>query len=117
MSVAGSIRGEIVTDSLDAAATAEIHGNIHCNVSQPVGADKATYIAQWGEMNRVIHDLVVSMNGSISAEHGVGRLKVEELEHYKDPIELDLLRRLKEAFDPAYLLNPGKVVSVPDNLR
>jgi D-lactate dehydrogenase (cytochrome) len=92
-------------------------GNVHFNVSQPVGADKAAYIAQWGDMNRIIHDLVVSMNGSISAEHGVGRLKVEELEHYKDPVELELLRRLKEAFDPAYLMNPGKVVSVPDKFR
>ena len=88
-------------------------GNVHFNVSQPLGADKAAYLAQWGEMNRLVHDLVVSMNGSISAEHGIGRLKVEEMEHYKDPVELDLIRRIKHTFDPAYLLNPGKVVAVP----
>ena len=85
-------------------------GNIHFNITQPVGADKAAYLAQWTEMNRLVHDLVVSMNGSFSAEHGIGRLKVEEMKHYKDPVELDLMRRLKQAFDPRNLMNPGKVV-------
>jgi len=85
-------------------------GNIHFNITQPVGADKATYLAQWTDMNRVVHDLVVSMNGSISAEHGIGKLKVEEMKHYKDPVELDLMRRIKRAIDPANLMNPGKVV-------
>ncbi|MGE3334458.1 MAG: FAD-binding oxidoreductase [Rhodospirillaceae bacterium] len=85
-------------------------GNIHFNISQPTGADKAAYLAQWGDMNRVVHDLVVSMNGSISAEHGIGRLKVDEMKHYKDPVELDLMRRLKHAIDPQNLMNPGKVV-------
>lgn len=85
-------------------------GNIHFNISQPHGMDKAAYLAQWTEMNRVVHDLVVSMDGSISAEHGIGRLKVEEMKHYKDPVELDLMRRLKRALDPANSLNPGKVV-------
>jgi FAD/FMN-containing dehydrogenase len=85
-------------------------GNIHFNISQPVGGDKAVYLAQWTDMNRVVHDLVVSMNGSISAEHGIGRLKVDEMKHYKDPVELDLMRRLKAAFDPGNLMNPGKVV-------
>ncbi len=86
-------------------------GNIHFNISQPTGADKAAYLAQWGDMNRVVHDLVVSMNGSISAEHGIGRLKVDEMKHYKDPVELDLMRRLKHAIDPQNLMNPGKVVN------
>jgi FAD/FMN-containing dehydrogenase len=85
-------------------------GNVHFNVSQPLGADKATYIAQWEAMNRVVHDMVVGMNGSISAEHGIGRLKVEEMKHYKDPVELDIMRKLKRALDPANLMNPGKVV-------
>jgi D-lactate dehydrogenase (cytochrome) len=85
-------------------------GNIHFNISQPPGAEKAAYLAQWTEMNRLVHDLVVSMNGSISAEHGIGRLKVEEMKHYKDPVELDLMRRLKHALDPQNLMNPGKVV-------
>ncbi|MGE4065059.1 MAG: FAD-binding oxidoreductase [Rhodospirillaceae bacterium] len=85
-------------------------GNIHFNISQPVGADKTAYLAQWSEMNRLVHDLVVRMNGSFSAEHGIGRLKVGEMKHYKDPVELDLMRRLKHALDPANLMNPGKVV-------
>ena len=85
-------------------------GNVHFNVSQPIGMDKATYIAQWEAMNRVVHDMVVGMNGSISAEHGIGMLKVDEMKHYKDPVELDLMRKLKRAIDPANLMNPGKVV-------
>lgn len=85
-------------------------GNVHFNVSQPIGMDKIAYIDQWEAMNRVVHDMVVGMNGSISAEHGIGMLKVDEMKHYKDPVELDLMRRLKHALDPANLMNPGKVV-------
>ena len=85
-------------------------GNIHFNVSQPVGADAAAYKEKWGDMNRVVHDLVVSMNGSISAEHGIGLLKVDEMKHYKDSVEVDLIRRLKRALDPDNLMNPGKVI-------
>jgi D-lactate dehydrogenase (cytochrome) len=85
-------------------------GNVHFNVSQPAGHDKAAYLAQWEAMNRIVHDIVVGMNGSISAEHGIGRLKVEELKHYKDAVELDLMRKLKRALDPSNLMNPGKVV-------
>ncbi|MBL8644457.1 MAG: FAD-binding oxidoreductase [Rhodospirillaceae bacterium] len=85
-------------------------GNVHFNVSQPPGMDKNAYIDQWEAMNRVVHDLVAGLNGSISAEHGIGLLKVEEMKHYKDPVELDLMRKLKAALDPANLMNPGKVV-------
>ena len=85
-------------------------GNIHFNISQPVGADKDAYLARWTEMNRVVHDIVAGMEGSFSAEHGIGLLKVEEMKYYKDPIELDLMRRLKHAIDPQNLMNPGKVV-------
>lgn len=85
-------------------------GNVHFNISQPLDMDKDAYIAEWENMNRIIHDLVVEMNGSISAEHGVGRLKVAELEHYKDPVELDLMKSLKSALDPDGTMNPGKVV-------
>ena len=86
-------------------------GNIHFNISQPIGADKDSYLARWVEMNRVVHDIVVGMEGSFSAEHGIGLLKVDEMKHYKDPIELDLMLRLKHAFDPQNLMNPGKVVT------
>lgn len=85
-------------------------GNIHFNITQPVGMDKSTYLAQWEAMNRVVHDLVAEMDGSISAEHGVGLLKVDEIRRYKSPVELDLMENLKRALDPDNLMNPGKVV-------
>lgn len=89
-------------------------GNVHFNISQPLStdmdADKDAYLSEWENMNRIIHDLVVEMNGSISAEHGIGRLKVEEMEHYKDRVELDLMKTLKTALDPNGTMNPGKVV-------
>ncbi|MBY0430268.1 MAG: hydroxyacid dehydrogenase, partial [Rhodospirillales bacterium] len=85
-------------------------GNIHFNLSQPEGADKAAYLARWGEINRIVHDIVVGMDGSISAEHGIGRLKRDELAHYKAPVELEMMRRIKAALDPKGIMNPGKVL-------
>ena len=85
-------------------------GNTHFNLTQPVGADKDAYLEHWGAMNRIVHDIVVGMGGSISAEHGIGRLKVEELAHYKPKLDLDLMRRVKAALDPQGIMNPGKVV-------
>src|SRR4051812_14962087 len=85
-------------------------GNIHFNLSQPPGMDKAAYLARWEEMNRIVHDIVAARNGSISAEHGIGRMKVEELTHYKTKVELDLMRKIKAALDPEGIMNPGKVV-------
>jgi len=67
-------------------------------------------VAETGRINRIVHDLVAEFGGSITAEHGVGRLRMAELAHYKSPVELDLMRRLKRAFDPANILNPGKVL-------
>jgi len=87
-------------------------GNIHFNLSQPVGADKTAYLARWEEMNRIVHDIVAARNGSISAEHGIGRMKVEELTHYKAKVELDLMRKIKAALDPEGIMNPGKVVTI-----
>ena len=84
-------------------------GNIHFNLSQPVGADKEAFIDRWEEMNRIVHDIVVGMQGSISAEHGIGRLKKGELAHYKSPVELDLMRKIKQALDPRGIMNPGKI--------
>ncbi|MDR3441189.1 FAD-binding oxidoreductase [Telmatospirillum sp.] len=85
-------------------------GNIHFNLSQPPGVDKETYLKEWARMNRIVHDIVVAMHGSISAEHGIGQLKRQELAHYKAPLELDLMKRIKAAFDPQGLMNPGKVL-------
>jgi D-lactate dehydrogenase (cytochrome) len=85
-------------------------GNIHFNVSQPVAADKAAYIARWGDMNAVVFGIVAKHHGSISAEHGIGRLKRNLLPKVKDEVALDLMRSLKRTFDPQGILNPGKVL-------
>jgi D-lactate dehydrogenase (cytochrome) len=61
-------------------------------------------------MNRIVHDIVVEMKGSISAEHGIGRLKKGELRHYKDPVEIDLMQRIKQALDPDGIMNPGNIL-------
>ncbi|MGV2107651.1 FAD-binding oxidoreductase [Agrobacterium vitis] len=85
-------------------------GNIHYNISQPVGADKAQFISRWREINKVVHDIVRAHGGSISAEHGVGQLKRQELAQTRPDIETVLMTRIKQAFDPAGIMNPGKVV-------
>jgi FAD/FMN-containing dehydrogenase len=85
-------------------------GNLHYNISQPVGADKEAFLARWAEVNKRVHDIVRSYKGSISAEHGIGQLKRKELSETKSPVALDLMRRIKRSFDPAGIMNPGKVI-------
>jgi FAD/FMN-containing dehydrogenase len=85
-------------------------GNLHFNLNQAPGADPARFLAREPEVKRAIHDLVHAHRGSFSAEHGIGRLKVAELERYASPVELDLMRALKRVFDPHGILNPGKVL-------
>ena len=85
-------------------------GNVHYNLSQPEGMDKAAFLARWDEIARAVHDIVAEMEGSIAAEHGVGRLKRAELARLKAPVELDMMRAVKQALDPDGLFNPGKVV-------
>ena len=89
-------------------------GNIHFHLSQPVGMDKAAFLSEWGRFNRIVHDIVHGMGGSIAAEHGIGLIKRDELGRYGDPVALDLMRRLKRALDPHDLLNPGKVVALSE---
>ena len=89
-------------------------GNIHFNVSQPVGMDKQVYLDGWETMSERVHDIAAMLGGSISAEHGVGQLKVAEIMRYKSPVEMDLMRRLKRTLDPRNILNPGKVVTLGD---
>lgn len=91
-------------------------GNIHFNLTQPVGMEKAAFLGQWGRINRIVHDFVQAMNGSIAAEHGIGLIKRDELRLYKDPVALDLMHTLKRALDPQNILNPGKVVAIGDDL-
>jgi len=85
-------------------------GNLHYNLSAPAGVAPEPFMAAQPVANRIVHDLVVAAGGSISAEHGIGQMKRGELAHYKSALELDLMRRIKDALDPAGLLNPGKVV-------
>jgi FAD/FMN-containing dehydrogenase len=85
-------------------------GNVHYNVSQPSGMDKAAFLALWERMSSRVHDLAATMDGSISAEHGIGQMKRAELRRFKSSIELDLMRRIKAAFDPKGILNPGKLL-------
>ncbi|MBN9669219.1 FAD-binding oxidoreductase [Roseibium aggregatum] len=85
-------------------------GNIHFNVSQPIGADKEAYLEKWDEMNAIVHGIVHDFGGSISAEHGIGRLKRDLLKEVKPPLELDLMKRIKTVLDPKGLLNPGRVL-------
>ncbi|WP_078040341.1 FAD-binding oxidoreductase [Bartonella apihabitans] len=85
-------------------------GNLHYNVSQPVGADKQAYLSLWGEMNHRIHTLVMNYNGSFSAEHGIGQLKRKELVAFKSPVALSLMRSIKQLFDPKNIMNPGKML-------
>ena len=85
-------------------------GNIHFNVTQPVGADKMAFLARWDAMNDVVHGIVARMGGSFSAEHGVGRLKRDLLARTKDPGALSVMRQIKAALDPKGIMNPGKVL-------
>ncbi len=85
-------------------------GNLHFNVSQLPSSDRSAFMAHAAELEHAIFDLVGSLGGSISAEHGIGRLKVEEFAARADPVELAVMRDLKRALDPRGILNPGKVL-------
>ena len=85
-------------------------GNIHYNVSQPVGADTAAFLERWHEVNAVVFAIVLRMGGSISAEHGIGVLKRDELPEVKDKVAIELMRGIKAMLDPLGIMNPGKVL-------
>ena len=85
-------------------------GNIHYNVSQPVGGDTADFMGRWHEVNAVVFAIVLRMGGSISAEHGIGVLKRDELPDVKDKVAIELMRGLKAMLDPQGIMNPGKVL-------
>jgi D-lactate dehydrogenase (cytochrome) len=85
-------------------------GNLHYNVTHPEGGDQAAFVARTEEVNRVVHDSVAEFGGSISAEHGIGQYKRDELLRYKSPVEMELMRAVKRAVDPLGIMNPGKVL-------
>jgi FAD/FMN-containing dehydrogenase len=85
-------------------------GNLHYNLSIAIAQDNAAFIAMTPAVNLLVHDLVAELGGSISAEHGLGQLKREEVLRYKSPVEMLLMQRLKSSIDPLGLMNPGKVL-------
>ena len=85
-------------------------GNLHYNVSQPVGASTADFLGRWHDVNEVVFAIVLRMGGSISAEHGIGVLKRNELPEVKDKVAIELMRGIKAMLDPLGIMNPGKVL-------
>lgn len=86
-------------------------GNLHYNIARPIANfTEAGWLEQWHEVNQIVHKLVAQYGGSISAEHGIGQLKRDELKEYKSGVALQLMRKIKFAIDPLGLMNPGKVL-------
>jgi FAD/FMN-containing dehydrogenase len=85
-------------------------GNLHFNVAPPSGIGNEAFLVNQEALNRVVHDNVVAFGGSISAEHGIGALKRDELARYKSPVELQMMRAIKAALDPLGIMNPGKII-------
>jgi len=85
-------------------------GNLHYNVSAPEGVEPDVFVKQMAAINLIVHDSVARFRGSISAEHGLGQLKREEIRRYKSSLELELMRKIKAALDPHGIMNPGKVL-------
>jgi FAD/FMN-containing dehydrogenase len=85
-------------------------GNIHYNISQPVGMEREEFLYQWDRVSSAVYDLVLEFGGSISAEHGIGVMKRDLLATKKDKVEMDLMRSIKKSLDPNNIMNPGKVV-------
>ena len=88
-------------------------GNLHYNVQAPAEGDAAAFLRDHEEaVNTLVYDSVARFGGSISAEHGVGSLKLEKLEQHKSPVALGMMRAIKQALDPHNLMNPGRVIRI-----
>ena len=85
-------------------------GNVHFNVMQPEDADVPAFLARTTEVTTRVHDIAAELDGSFSAEHGIGVLKKPDMERYKSPVALELMRTLKKSLDPNNIMNPGKVI-------
>jgi FAD/FMN-containing dehydrogenase len=85
-------------------------GNLHYNVSPPLDMNEDTFLAMQDDINALVHDAVAANSGSISAEHGIGVLRRDEMRRYKSPVELALMHTIKDAFDPLGIMNPGKLI-------
>ena len=108
----GAALARQMTPGVDVIAFGHVgDGNIHFNITPPPGADQDRFVDHDGlPMSKAIHDLIASLNGSISAEHGIGRLKRDELAWRKSPVEMDMMRAVKRALDPDGRMNPGRVL-------
>ena len=108
----GAALARQMTPGVDVIAFGHVgDGNIHFNITPPPGADQDRFVDHDGlPMSKAIHDLIASLNGSISAEHGIGRLKRDELAWRKSAVEMDLMRAVKHALDPQGRMNPGRVL-------
>ena len=82
-------------------------GNLHYDVLCPKGGDHAAFIARWEEGSQIVHDIVARYDGSISAEHGLGRLKTDEARRYKSPLEIATMQAIRRAIDPQRIMNPA----------
>jgi len=85
-------------------------GNIHYNISQPIGMDKDAYLAKWDKISRIVFDIVGAFDGSISAEHGIGIMKRDDLLERSDPVKIQFLRAIKQALDPDRIMNPRVMI-------
>lgn len=85
-------------------------GNVHFNLSQPEDMDKADYLARWADITRLVQDIAHDLGGSISAEHGIGRMKRDELPRYKGTVAMEMMAGIKTTLDPLGILNPGKLL-------
>lgn len=87
-------------------------GNLHYNLSPPEGMSDQEFLGRSSDLTDIVHGIVVKLDGSISAEHGIGLHKAEALLHYKDTVELDLMRQVKTMIDPFNIMNPGKIIKI-----
>ncbi|GAA5100057.1 FAD-binding oxidoreductase [Bartonella acomydis] len=85
-------------------------GNLHYNITQPIGADPKAFLRLWSQMNQGIHSLVMHYQGAFSAEHGIGQLKRGELRTFKSPVAVEIMQGIKQVLDPLGIMNPGKVL-------
>ena len=108
----GAALAHQMTPGVDVIAFGHVgDGNIHFNITPPPGADQDRFVEQDGlAMSKAVHDLIASLNGSISAEHGIGRLKRDELAWRKSPVEMEMMRAVKRALDPDGRMNPGRLL-------
>jgi FAD/FMN-containing dehydrogenase len=87
-------------------------GNLHYNPVKPVDWPYERYAGERERINKIVHDIVVDLGGSISAEHGIGIVRLEENLRYKSPVEIELMQSVKRALDPKNIMNPGKLVLI-----